>query len=88
MNMHVNAAARGEQNRIVGAVVARLDTKGRPVEWWTAPDLDAASDWVDRMEGQQPGATFQVYEHRMLPAAKRGRIECGASTERAGALGA
>lgn len=62
MNIHVSVADRGEQNRIAGAVVARVDATGRPVEWWTAPDVNTASDWAEYQEGQNPGMTFEVYE--------------------------
>lgn len=63
MNAHVSAAAiRGEQNLIASAMVARLDAGGRPVEWWRAPDLDAANDWADYQEGRQPGTICEVYE--------------------------
>lgn len=58
MNARTVNAARG---RYLGSMVARLDERDRPVEWWRAPSRWAADALADCMAAET-AEKFAVYD--------------------------
>ncbi len=52
-------AGRG---RYLGSMVARLDERDQPVEWWRAPSRWAADMFADYMSVERPTEKFAVYD--------------------------
>lgn len=50
------------RSRYLGSMVARLDERDRPVEWWRAPSRWAADAFADCMSVKNPSEKFAVYD--------------------------
>lgn len=62
-------ATRPVSNRgvFMCSVIARIDERGRQVEWWSAPSNWAAVEWVKQTLAVAPGSKFGVSDQYLYP---------------------